>query len=59
MPQMKDIQAQVSELHKWVGLLEYRVEDAEGRASRNNLRIIGLPEKSEGPVLVDLFEDWI
>ena len=42
-PQTKDLQAQMQELTKRVGFLEYRAEDAEGQARRNNLRIIGLP----------------
>ena len=31
-PQTKDSQAQVLECHKRVGFLEFRAEDAEGRA---------------------------
>ena len=43
IPQAKDMQSQVLELHKRVGYLEFRAEDAEGRARRNNICIIGLP----------------
>ena len=58
-PQTKDIQSQVLELHKRVGFLEYRAEDAEGRARRNNLRIVGLPEMVGGQNLVEYLEDWL
>mgnify|MGYP002804832011 CR=1 FL=1 len=40
-PQTKDIEAQVLELQKGVGFLEYRAEDAKGRARRNNLAKVG------------------
>ena len=58
-PQTKDMQSQVLELHKRVGFLEYTAEDAEGRARRNNLRIVGLPETVGGPNLVEYLEDWL
>ena len=57
-PKTKDIQSQVLELHKRVGFLEYRAENAEGRARRNKLRIMGLPE-TVGHNLVEYLEDWL
>lgn len=39
------------------GLLD-RVLDAEGRNRRNNIRVIGLPERSEGTKAADFMENW-
>ena len=47
-PTVKDTQTQLAELTDHVRYLEGRAEDAEGRARRNNLRIVGLPEGVEG-----------
>ena len=59
IPQTKDIKTEVLELHKRVGFLEFRAEDAEGRARRNNLRIVGLPEGEGRNDLVEYLESWI
>ena len=45
-PQAEELQGQLSELTKRVGFLEYRAENSEGRARRNNIRLVGLPEKN-------------
>ena len=46
-------------LQQRVELLASQLDDSEGRSRRNNIRIIGVPEKAEGPS-VDLFvEDLI
>ena len=58
-PQTEDLQGQVAELTKRVGCLKYRAEDSEGRARRNNIRIVGLPEKIEGHGLPTYLEEWI
>ena len=58
-PQMKELHAQLAELTHGVGFLEYRAEDAESRAKRNHLKIIGLLERVEGPDLVSYLETWI
>ena len=46
-------------LQKRVDLMASQLDDSEGRSRRNNIRIIGVPEKAEGPS-ADLFvEDLI
>ena len=47
-PQVKDQHAQILELADQIRFLEGRAEDAEGRAWRSNIRIVGLPEGKEG-----------
>ncbi|KAJ1159096.1 hypothetical protein NDU88_011766 [Pleurodeles waltl] len=55
----KKLEEQVKYLTKQTGVLAARQEDQEGRARRNNIRVFGVPEKTEGPS-VDLFlEDLI
>lgn len=39
--------------------LETKVEDQENRARRNNLRLIGLPEKAEGRDMCAFLEGWL
>lgn len=39
------------------GLME-RVEEAEGRNRRNNVRVIGLPERCEGDRPAEFMEEW-
>ncbi|KAJ1180096.1 hypothetical protein NDU88_005320 [Pleurodeles waltl] len=39
--------------------LERRVEDAEGRTRRNNIRVIGLPEGAEGRDAEAYSESWL
>lgn len=39
--------------------LEAKVEDQENRARRNNLRLIGLPEKAEGGDMCAFLEGWL
>ena len=58
-PQAKDTQAQVLELHRRVDFLEFRAEDAEGRARRNNIRLVGLPEAVGGTGLAEYLENWL
>lgn len=45
---VRDHSASLHTLQVWVKHLESRAEDSENRNQRNNLRIIGLPERSEG-----------
>ncbi|KAJ1117917.1 hypothetical protein NDU88_006113 [Pleurodeles waltl] len=42
-----------------VAELERRVEDAEGRTRRNNIRVVGLPEGAEGRDAVAYSESWL
>ncbi|XP_078496525.1 taste receptor type 1 member 1-like [Lissotriton helveticus] len=48
----------IQQIQRQVKTLMERVEDAEGRNRRNNLRVIGLPERSEGPHATEFMEQW-
>ncbi|KAJ1154331.1 hypothetical protein NDU88_007083 [Pleurodeles waltl] len=53
------LKEQVRALKATTEILKAKIEDFEGRSHRNNVQIISVPEKSEGPN-VDLFvEDLI
>ncbi|KAJ1128063.1 hypothetical protein NDU88_006450 [Pleurodeles waltl] len=55
----KRLEEHVQLLTKQQNILEARLEDQEGRARRNNIRVVGVPKGAEGPS-VDLFlEDLI
>ena len=56
---IKDLQTTVQALSAKTGALEYRAEDAESRARRNNLRLIGFPEEVEGTNCESFLESWI
>mgnify|MGYP002804399224 CR=1 FL=1 len=56
---IKDLQTTVQSLSAKTGALEFRAEDAESRARRNNLRLIGFPEESEGINCESFLESWI
>ncbi|CAL1601025.1 unnamed protein product [Knipowitschia caucasica] len=43
------VQASVSQLQDQVASLTRKCEDLEGRSRLNNIRIVGIPENSEGP----------
>lgn len=49
----------VQNLLNRVEFLEGRVEDAEGRARRNNVRIVGLPEGKKGRHPTEYAESWL
>ncbi|XP_078539573.1 mucin-5B-like [Lissotriton helveticus] len=51
---MSELQTKVSQLKKENAALADKLDDQEGRARRNNVRIIGLPE-SEGKQAMDLY----
>ena len=57
--EVKTLKQQVTQLKVTTGALEYRVEDAEGRSRRNNLRLLGFPERSEGRETEAFVEKWI
>ncbi|KAJ1180174.1 hypothetical protein NDU88_005398 [Pleurodeles waltl] len=50
----KKLEEQVKCLTRQHKIMAVRLEDQEGRARRNNLRVVGVAEGSEGPS-VDLF----
>ena len=56
---VKDLQATVQSLSTKTGVLEYRAEEAESRARRNNIRLIGFPEGAEGGNCESFLEVWL
>lgn len=54
-----ETEQRVSYLEKAVGLLQERLDDQEDRGRRKNIRIIGLPESSEGTSAIHFMESWI
>uniref|UniRef100_A0A3B3III1 L1 transposable element RRM domain-containing protein n=1 Tax=Oryzias latipes TaxID=8090 RepID=A0A3B3III1_ORYLA len=53
------LENQVSELQQKVKTLTERCDDGENRSRRENIRIIGLKEGSEGQSSVTFFESWL
>lgn len=49
----------VAYLEKVVASLQERLDDQEDRGRRKNIRIIGLPESSEGSSAVQFMESWL
>ena len=58
-PSLRVTHDQLAELTDRVRFLEGRAEDAEGRARRSNLRIVGLPEGAEGRDPLPYMEEWL
>ena len=58
-PQVTDSTTQTNDLLDRVRFLEGRAEDAEGRARRSNIRVVGLPEGAEGKNAVQFMEHWL
>lgn len=58
-PQVSTSTRKLTDIEKRVQVLEQRAEDAENRARRNNIRVIGLPEKVEGNNMVAYLKNWI
>uniref|UniRef100_A0A0S7EWS1 LITD1 n=2 Tax=Poeciliopsis prolifica TaxID=188132 RepID=A0A0S7EWS1_9TELE len=52
------LQGRVKSLEKTVEVLSDRVAEQEDRSRRSNLRLVGLPEKSEGSDLCGFLEKW-
>ncbi|KAJ1146431.1 hypothetical protein NDU88_012707 [Pleurodeles waltl] len=57
-PQQKAHTAEMEDLRSQVRFLHKRAEDAEGRACPNNVRLIGMPEGTEGPNATLFIEEW-
>ncbi|KAJ8014148.1 hypothetical protein DPEC_G00037240 [Dallia pectoralis] len=51
--------SKVSTLESTVKTLSDKVEDLECRSRRNNVRLVGLPEKAEGLDTVTFLEKWL
>lgn len=56
---VNELLSRVSTLEKTVKTLSNKVEDLECRSRRNNIRLVGLPEKAEGQDTVTFLEKWI
>lgn len=54
-----ETEERISYLEKTVALLQERLDDQEDRGKRKNLRIISLPESSEGSSAINFMETWI
>lgn len=54
-----ETEKRVSYLEKVVASLQERLDDQEDRGRRKNIRIIGLPESSEGSSAVQFMESWL
>ncbi|KAJ1114710.1 hypothetical protein NDU88_002941 [Pleurodeles waltl] len=59
LPAHKEHKNAIEQLQQQVEALQERVEDAEGLAQQNNVRIIGLPEGKEGRNPTQYVEDWL
>lgn len=53
---IRDTRSTVSRLEKDVSYLKDKVQDLENRSKRSNIRIVNLPEESEGGNLVSFLE---
>lgn len=54
-----ETEQRISYLEKAVGSLQERLDDQEDRSRRKNIRIIGVPESSEGTSAIYSMESWI
>ncbi|KAG8539029.1 hypothetical protein GDO81_021584 [Engystomops pustulosus] len=50
---------QIRELQRQMSASIDRADDLENRLRRNNVRVVGLPEKVEGSDPVSFFENWL
>lgn len=53
------LQSTTSALEKKVTALTWKIDDLENRSRRSNLRLLGLPEKSEGSDACTFLESWL
>lgn len=53
------LQGKIKQLEQTVETLKDKVQDQEDRNRRSNLRLVGLPEKTEGSDLCSFLEDWL
>ncbi|KAJ1081843.1 hypothetical protein NDU88_002016 [Pleurodeles waltl] len=53
------LRKQVAQATSTVGRLEARLVDVEGRSRRNNVRLLGFQEHTEGSAMVSFVENWI
>lgn len=57
--EVASLKQQVSQLTSTTGALERRAEEAEGRARRSNIRVLGIPERAEEDNAKRFLERWI
>lgn len=53
------LQQKVKQLEGTTEMLRNKIQDQEDRARRSNLRLVGLPEKTEGPDMCSFLENWL
>ncbi|KAJ1125397.1 hypothetical protein NDU88_003829 [Pleurodeles waltl] len=53
------LRKQMAQVNTTVGTLEARLEDSEGISRRNNVRLLGFPERAEGSAVESFVEKWI
>lgn len=53
------LKEKIKRLDHTVETLKDRIQDQEDRGRRSNVRLVGLPEKSEGSDLGDFLENWL
>lgn len=53
------LQQNVGRLEDTVVMLKNKIQDQEDRARCSNLRLVGLPEKNEGPNMCRFRENWL
>ena len=58
-PKITETHSGIQDLTDRIRYLEGRAEDSEGRARRNNLRIVGMPEGEEGTNPLTYLESWL
>ncbi|KAJ1160639.1 hypothetical protein NDU88_001134 [Pleurodeles waltl] len=49
LPSVTKVRAHPTTLQEETGLVRWRVDDAMDQARQNNIRVVGMPEKIEGP----------
>ncbi|KAJ1178088.1 hypothetical protein NDU88_003336 [Pleurodeles waltl] len=58
-PQVKTLTQTMARMDADQKTLAMKVEDAESRSLRHNVRLVGVPEKAEGPSLELFKETWL
>lgn len=59
IPQQTIHSSQLEDMQRKITALQERIDGAEGRSRRNNVRILRIPEKSEGNNATGFVEQWL
>ena len=51
------LKKQMTQMQQAAGSMAYWLEDADGRSRRNNICVLGFPDRSEGQAVERLLED--